>query len=182
MNNLNKLQQLTGISSEEIADALDVDVATVTSWQQEESMPTVAELEALVGIFSSQLDAKGIAEQSQDHPIHIRLSLDYLLNLGITMSDWITLKWAFEGSWSDDKLAVGFFNGNKLVRVVESNTDFVAAFAGYLILQSEGEFEPYIDEFDDDKTYDWRLLRIQGDKFQDVTQKLIAGDLPEINL
>lgn len=180
MNNLNKLQQLTGISTEEIADALDVDVAIVIAWQQEESMPTVAEFEALVGIFSSQLDAKGIAEQSQEHPIHIRLSLDYLMNLGITMSDWITLKWAFEGSWSGDKLAVGFFDNHELVRVVESNEDFVKAFAGYLILQSEGEFEPYIDEFDDDKTYDWRLLRIQGDTFKDVTQQLVATNLPEI--
>ena len=37
------------------------------------------------------------------------LSVDYLLNLGITLSDWITLKWAFEGQWNNDQLAIGFF-------------------------------------------------------------------------
>mgnify|MGYP002195364950 CR=1 FL=1 len=46
MNNIEKLQQLTHITTAEIADALDVDVATVTAWQQEESMPTVGEFEA----------------------------------------------------------------------------------------------------------------------------------------
>lgn len=182
MNNLEKLQQLTGITAEEISDALDVDLSLVLSWQNDEEMPTVAEFEALVGIFSSQLDAQGIQQQSKQHPIHIRLSLDYLMNIGLTTSDWITLKWAFEGQWHGDKLAVGFFDQGKLVRTVESNNAFVEAFAGYLILQTEGEFEPYIDEFDDDKEYDWRLLRVSGDQFKDVTQSLITTHLPEIML
>lgn len=181
MNNLKKLQQLTGISAEEISDALDIDVALVKSFENEENMPTIGELEALVGIFSSQFDAQGMATQSEKHPIHIRLSLDYLMNLGITTSDWITLKWAFEGQWQGDKLAVGFFDQGKLTRVVTSSTDFVTAFAGYLILQTEGEFEPYIDEFDDDKEYDWRLLRTNGTHFTDVTQTMITTDLPEIS-
>lgn len=182
MNNIEKLQQLTHITTAEIADALDVDVATVTAWQQEESMPTVGEFEALVGIFSSQLDAQGIVTQSEKHPIHIRLSLDYLMNLGITMSDWITLKWAFEGQWSGFNLAVGFFDKGHLVRVVTLPEEFMSAFAGYLILQTEGEFEPYIDEFGDDKLYDWRLIKVAGDRFEDVTQMLISTDLPEITL
>ena len=63
MNNIEKLQQLTHITTAEIADALDVDVATVTAWQQEESMPTVGEFEALVVIFSSQLYAQCIVTQ-----------------------------------------------------------------------------------------------------------------------
>lgn len=180
MNNLKKLQQLTHITTQEIADALDVDLTIVQEWQDDLSVPTVAELEALVGIFSSQLDAQGIDTQSQPHPIHIRLSLDYLLNLGLTTSDWITLKWAFEGKWQGDTLAVGFFHAGELTRLVASDAEFVAAFAGYLILQTEGEFEPYIDEFDDDKVYDWRLLRLNGDTYRDVTRDLIATDLPEI--
>ena len=103
------------------------------------------------------------------------------MNLGITTSDWITLKWAFEGKWQGDKLAVGFFDQGQLTRVVTSSMDFVTAFAGYLILQTEGEFEPYIDEFDDDKEYDWRLLRINEDHFTDVTQTIITTDLPVIS-
>lgn len=180
MNNIEKLQQLTHITTQEIADALDVDADLVKEWQDDASLPTIAELEALVGIFSSQLDAQGIEAQIKSHPIHIRLSIDYLLNLGLTMSDWITLKWAVEGQWQGDQLAVGFFHDGKLTRVVASNDEFVAAFAGYLILQTEGEFEPYIDEFDDDKVYDWRLLRLHGDDYRDVTRELIATDLPEI--
>ena len=58
----------------------------------------------------------------------------------------------------------------------------MSAWAGYLILQTEGEFEPYIDEFDDDKLYDWRLIKVAGDRFEDVTQMLISTDLPEITL
>ena len=180
MNNLEKLQQLTHITTQEIADALDVTLADVQAWQDDVRVPTIAELEALAGIFSSQLDAQGIETQTQPHPIHIRLSLDYLLNLGLTTSDWITLKWAFEGQWQGDKLAVGFFHNGQLTRLVTSDSEFVAAFAGYLILQTEGEFEPYIDEFDDDKVYDWRLLRLTGETYRDVTRELIATDLPEI--
>ena len=92
MNNIEKLQQLTHITTQEIADALDVNADLVKEWQDDASLPTIAELEALVGIFSSQLDDQGIETQTKSHPIHIRLSIDYLLNLGLTMSDWITLK------------------------------------------------------------------------------------------
>lgn len=181
MNNLKKLQELTKISTLEIAEALDVEVETVEAWQNEEKVPSVSDFEALSGIFSSQLDAQGIDSQSSKHSIHIRLSVDYLLNLGITLSDWITLKWAFEGQWNNDQLAVGFFSNNQLVRVVKSENEFSDAFAGYLILQTEGEFEPYIDEFDNDKEYDWRLLRLSDEKFVDVTNDLIASDLPVIS-
>ncbi|KAA8368039.1 XRE family transcriptional regulator [Leuconostoc carnosum] len=181
MNNLIILQQLTEITTEEIAQALDAEVSLVKSWQNEEAMPTIADFEALSGIFSSQLDAKGIEAQTANHPIHIRLSMDYLMNLGLTVSDWISLKWASEGEWQGDKLAVGFFDQGKLTRVVESSDEFVAAFAGYLILQTEGEFEPYIDEYDDDKVYDWRLLRMSENTYRDVTREFIATDLPEIS-
>ncbi|MGX7051870.1 XRE family transcriptional regulator [Leuconostoc palmae] len=183
MNNLKKLQKITQISSEEIVDALDINLELLQEWQRDGSVPTVAELEALIGIFSSQLDARGIELQTANHPIHIRLSIDYLLNLGITMSDWITLKWAFEGDWNNAKLAVGFFDQGKLTRIVSSNQEFVEAFAGYLILQTEGEFEPYIDEFDNDKIYDWRLLKVSSDEyFEDVTQQIITTDMQEISM
>ena len=180
MNNIEKLQQLTQMTRQEIADALDVESETVLAWENEAIMPTVSELEALSGIFSAQLDAKGIETQKIAHPIHIRLSVDYLLNLGITMSDWITLKWAFEGQWESDKLAVGFFDNNQLTRIIETESEFVAAFAGYLILQTDGEFEPYIDEFNDDKEYDWRLIRHSGETFTDVTRMLVTTGLTEI--
>ncbi|HBO56680.1 MAG: XRE family transcriptional regulator [Leuconostoc mesenteroides] len=181
MNNLKKLQELTKISTIEIADALDVEVETVEAWQNEEKVPSVSDFEALSGIFSSQLDAQGIDSQSSKHPIHIRLSVDYLLNLGITLSDWLTLKWAFEGQWNNDQLAIGFFSNNQLVRVISTESEFSDAFAGYLILQTEGEFEPYIDEFDNDREYDWRLLRLNDEKFVDVTNDLIAANLPVIS-
>ncbi|QEA59622.1 XRE family transcriptional regulator [Leuconostoc koreense] len=181
MNNLKKLQELTGISTIEIADALDIEVETVEAWQNEEKVPSVGDFEALSGIFSSQLDAQGIDTQSTKHPIHIRLSVDYLLNLGITLSDWITLKWAFEGQWNNDQLVVGFFSNNQLVRVISTESEFSNAFAGYLILQTEGEFEPYIDEFDNDTEYDWRLLRLNDKKFVDITNNLIAANLPVIS-
>lgn len=60
MNNIEKLQQLTQMTRQEIADALDVESETVLAWENETIMPTVSELEALSGIFSAQLDAKGI--------------------------------------------------------------------------------------------------------------------------
>ncbi|GMA69259.1 hypothetical protein GCM10025879_05050 [Leuconostoc litchii] len=181
MNNLKKLQQLTDTTTTEVADAIDVDTVMLDYWQVNKKIPTIENLEALSALFSTKMDEKGIKSQSKKHPIHIRLSIDYILNLGITLSDWITLKWAFEGQWQGDKLAVGFFSNKQLVRVVETNTQFTEAFAGYLILQTKGQFEPYIDEFDNDRVYDWRLLRINKEKYIDVTNLMISGNVPIID-
>ncbi|GAP00134.1 hypothetical protein [Fructobacillus ficulneus] len=183
MNNFKILQQLSQQSFDQTVQKTGMAKANLEEFAQGHVVFTTAQLEHLCLHYSESLDNRG--NQSQDsanHPIHIRLSVDYLLNLGLTLSDWISLKWALEGEWQGDKLVVGFFNDDhKLVKFVESPAQFTTAFAGYLILALNGKFTPYVDEIHGNDHYDWRILRYQTPTaFKDITNEIAQTPLTEI--
>ncbi|CAH1854479.1 XRE family transcriptional regulator [Convivina praedatoris] len=181
MNNIKKLQELTKISDQDLAEALQIGIDQLASWQGGQVMPSASQIEELCLVFSKVLDQRGNASQTQEHPIHIRLTSDYLFNLGITSSDWISLKWSLEGEWAGDQLAVGLFQAGKLVRTVSSNAEFIKAFAGYLILQTRGFYDPYIDEKNNNAQYDWRIIRLATDQnYGDLTPLLTSSNPTEM--
>lgn len=183
MNNFRQLQQLSQTSLMATAEVTGLSTVVLSSFGMGKQALPVPALERLCLEFSANLDARGQASQPADrqHPIHIRLSTDYLLNLGLTLSDWISLKWALEGDWQGDRLVVGFFDDGQLVQVVESEADFTAAFAGYLILALQGDFTPYIDEIHGNVHYDWRILRYRSKtQFTDITNRIAQTPLTEI--
>ncbi|KMK54076.1 hypothetical protein FEFB_01930 [Fructobacillus sp. EFB-N1] len=184
MNNFRILQQLSQQSIEQVGAATGLQISDLQAFADGQKELAIADLERLCLYFSHCLDQLGRSNQANlsKHPIHIRLTTDYLLNLGISLSDWISLQWALEGNWAGEKLAVGFFTADQtLVKVVENSADFTKAFAGYLILALEGEFTPYIDEIHDNVHYDWRILRYRSQaNFQDITNQLANTPLKEI--
>lgn len=188
MNNIEKIRTLTELDTHTVLETVPMRIDEYKAVCHEKTAASVSILEKLSLLFSEQLDQKGSQVASTKHPIHIRLSADYLLNLGITISDWISLKWAFESAWHGEQLAVAFFIDGNLERLVVTSEEFVEAFAGYLILQTNGQFEPYIDEFNDNQVYDWRLVRVtqysqqlSEVNWQDVTAQFINSTLPVMN-
>ncbi|MDF7636904.1 XRE family transcriptional regulator [Leuconostocaceae bacterium ESL0958] len=184
MNNFSLLKQMTASSHEEIAQATGLTVWDLESFEQANQPLSTRKLEALCLYFSNVFDQMGQQSQRErQHPIHLRLSADYLLNLGLTSSDWITLKWALEAQWGNDRLVVGFFDEQgQLVKVIESVAWFIDTFAGYLILALEGQFTPYVDEYHGDVHYDWRLLRyLNQHHFTDITNQIAQTPYQELH-
>ncbi|MDF7626923.1 XRE family transcriptional regulator [Lactobacillaceae bacterium L1_55_11] len=175
MLNIQLLQQLSGTKADQVAEIVAAD-----NWQQPGQLDT-RQIEKLCRLFSDHFDQLGQFYQSSAHPIHLRITADYLFNLGLTSSDWITLRWALEGQWdANEYLAVGFFQGQELQRLIATDAELLAAFASYLILDQDGRLEPYVDEHHDNQAYDWRIVRTDGQNYQDITTQLVNGTPTEM--
>ncbi|CAK8054169.1 XRE family transcriptional regulator [Eupransor demetentiae] len=180
--NIQKIQSLSQLSDEEVLATLKLnspeELAQIKAGQKELSR---LQLEELALKYSAALDELGKQYQQEQHPIHIRLTADYLLNLGLTSTDWITLRWALEGQWQGQKLVVAFFQEGQIKRVIQSDEDFIQNFAGYLILEQGGKMEAYRDEHNQNAIYDWRILRYRSDTdFIDITPQILATDFTKI--
>lgn len=183
MNNLFTLRQLFQLSGQSVANALNISPETLVAFERGDQMPTIAQWQQLSEFYSDQFHV----DQSQAdlvEPIHFRLSVDYLMNIGITLTDLTAMKWYFDNTRPElGSLAVTLFNvdTHAIERVTTKLSDVLEDFAGYLLLNHDGSLNQFIDERNENHISDWRILLYKDtDKYVDITDIIsYFTDLPD---
>ncbi|WP_446002304.1 helix-turn-helix domain-containing protein [Weissella viridescens] len=184
MNNLLTLRSLFQLSRDAVAAQVRLDPATLDAFEQGTQEPTITQWQALAEFYSDQYH---VSQTQADlvEPIHFRLSVDYLMNIGITMTDLMAMKWYFANTRPElGTFGVALFNredSHDMERLTTALPDVLEDFAGYLLLNHDGTLNQFIDERNNNHVSDWRLLLYKdANKYVDVTDIVsYFVDLPD---
>ncbi|RRG17765.1 XRE family transcriptional regulator [Weissella viridescens] len=184
MNNLLTLRSLFQLSREAVAEQTKIAADTLNDFEQGTQEPTFAQWQTLAEFYSDQYHVAK-TQPAMVEPIHFRLSVDYLMNIGMTMTDLIAIKWYFANLRPElGTLGVALFNPNDshdMERLTTSMPDVLEDFAGYLLLNHDGTLNQFIDERNEDHVSDWRLLLYKDENnYVDITDIVsYFVDLPD---
>ncbi|MDR3189725.1 MAG: helix-turn-helix transcriptional regulator [Lactobacillaceae bacterium] len=179
MNNLTTIRDFFQLSLSDVATKLDLTTAELTAIENGEVQPAPLMWQRLAEFYADQFHVPALPEQTE--PIHFRLSVDYLMNIGLTMNDLLALKWYFNNTRPELGLfAMALFSQDE-ARIIERLTDelpeILDQYAGYILLNHDGTLNAFIDERNDNKVSDWRLVLYKRDGLLvDITDQLIYFD------
>jgi len=176
MNNLKTLRQLFGNSLTDTATTTSLTTTELSMLETNQLQPSVHHWQSLAEFYANLFHVENKTHQTE--PIHFRLSVDYLMNIGLTLNDLLAMKWFVENkSYLGHTFAVALFEPNiddYPTTVVTDLTAMITAFAGYLLLNHDGSMNQFIDERHNNHISDWRLLAMKDDThYVDITTSLI---------
>ncbi|MBM7617033.1 transcriptional regulator with XRE-family HTH domain [Weissella uvarum] len=185
MNNLATLRELFKLSSQTVADATGLSIDQLHAFENESQQPNIAEWQKLAEYYADQYHV----EQTQAElvePIHFRLSVDYLMNIGLTINDLLAMQWYFANTRPElGPLSIALFNPadhHEIERITTDLHHVIDEFAAYLLLNHDGTLNQFIDERNNNHVSDWRLLLYKrADNYVDVTDIVsYFVDLPDL--
>lgn len=185
MNNLQILREFTEVSPTVICDTLDLTPTTLFAFESGEQQPTVAQWQALAEFYASRFKVANTGHHQE--PIHFRLSVDYLMNLGLTMNDLLAMQWYFLNRRPElGKFGIALFTPGQpqsLERITTDLPTILDEYAGFVLLNPDGTLHQFVDEKNQGHVSDWRLVLYKNDhQYLDVTDTLIdAPDLPNFS-
>lgn len=175
MNNLSTLRNFFMLSLQDVAGVLNLTTAELAQIENGDFIPSVATWQALAEFYADKFHVPALPDM--DEPVHFRLSIDYLMNIGITMNDLLAMQWYFNNTRSElGDFSLALYQSNQPIieeRLTDLNQIF-QRFAGYLLLNHDGTLNAFIDEKNNNHQSDWRLLLYKKDSLMlDVTAELI---------
>ena len=99
------------------------------------------------------------------------------MKIGLTMNDLMAFKWYFDNTRPEiGEFTIALYEPGT-TKIERRTTDLPAVldeYAGYILLNNDGSLNQFIDERNNDKISDWRLLLYKNDNFMvDVTPDLM---------
>lgn len=185
MNNLQTLREFSELSQTVIADAIDVSVDELAAFESETLQPSISQWQALAEFFASRFHVANTG--SHREPIHFRLSTDYLMNTGLTLNDLLAMQWYFLNRRPElGQFGVALFtpgDPTALERITTDLNKILDEYAGFLLLNHDGSLNKFIDERNNNKISDWRLVLYKNEKqYLDVTDTLVyMSNLPNFS-
>ncbi|QIL51101.1 XRE family transcriptional regulator [Weissella coleopterorum] len=178
MNNLRTVREFFDLSLNQASTGLGWDKDLLQAFELGQQMPTVLAWQHLAEYYADLFHVVAVGEQIE--PIHFRLSVDYLMNVGMTMNDLLAFKWYFENTRPElGNFYVALYdpqNAQMEQKLTDLNVIF-EQFAGYLLLNHDGTMNQFIDERNHNKVSDWRLILYKRDNLIiDVTDQLSYFD------
>ncbi|MCZ9311295.1 XRE family transcriptional regulator [Weissella koreensis] len=178
MNNLRTVREFFDLSLSQASTGLNWDKVKLEAFELAEKIPNVLEWQHLAEYYANLFHVPAVGDNVE--PIHFRLSVDYLMNVGITMNDLLAFKWYFENTRPE----LGTFNvalyhpqTAKMEQKFTKLNDILEQFAGYLLLNYDGTMNQFINERNDNQISDWRLILYKRDDLIiDVTDQLVYFD------
>ena len=176
MNNLYILRQLFGNTLTETANTTQLTPEDLIALEQDQHIPTINNWQALAEFYADLFHVKNTTKQIE--PIHFRLSVDYLMNIGLTLNDLLAIKWFVENkAYPHHTFAIALFEPNtddQPTKIVTELNDVLSTFAGYILLNHDGSLNQFIDERHNNHVSDWRLLALKDDQhYIDITSSFI---------
>lgn len=185
MNNLQTLRAFTEVSPTVIADTLGLTTDDILAFESGDRQPSIAQWQALAEFFASRFKVANAGNNRE--PIHFRLSTDYLMNTGLTLNDLLAMQWYFLNRRPElGAFGVALFTPGEpqsLERITTDLTQMLDEYAGFLLLNHDGSLNRFIDERNDNKVSDWRLVLYKNEhQYLDVTDTLVyLPDLPNFS-
>ncbi len=176
MNNLQIIRNFFDLSVDSVSEALNISKEQLVDFEVGKTVPSISLLQKISEFYSNYFNIDQY-NNNIEKPIHMRLSIDYLLNIGVTMTDLLAFKWFFENKRSElGKLSINLYNTEtrKLESTLSDLHDVFDKFAGYILLNHDGSLNSFIDEKNNNYVSDWRIVLYKNDNLIiDVTTDLI---------
>ncbi|MFL1695787.1 XRE family transcriptional regulator [Weissella kandleri] len=175
MNNLQVVREFFQLSLKQVSEDLGWDVEELQALEAGKAANPLT-WQILAEYYAQQFHVIAIDEQ-QVEPIHFRLSVDYLMNVGLTMNDLVAFKWYFENTRAElGDFCVALYEPGT-GQITQKFTDLSAIleqFAGYILLNHDGSMNNFINERDHNHVSEWRLILFKRDNLVvDVTDQLV---------
>ncbi|MFS1785294.1 helix-turn-helix domain-containing protein [Weissella cibaria] len=91
MNNLKTLRDFFQLGATEVSQALQITVAELNDYESGKKQPEILMWQRFAEYYADKFHVDALPDNTE--PIHFRLSVDYLMNIGLTMNDLL----AFNG-------------------------------------------------------------------------------------
>ncbi|GAK31114.1 transcriptional regulator [Weissella oryzae SG25] len=175
MNNLNTLRNFFMLNLDDVTKETNLTHEELLAFENGQATPSIATWQSLAEFYANQFHVPGLPDN--DEPVHFRLSVDYLMNIGLTMNDLLAMQWYFNNTRPElGEFSLTLYQQNQPI-IEERLTDLdmiFKRFAGYLLLNHDGSLNAFIDEKNDNHISDWRLLLYKKDNLMiDLTAELI---------
>ena len=179
MNNLKTLRDFFQLGATEVSQALQITVAELNDYESGKKQPEILMGQRFAEYYADKFHVDALPDNTE--PIHFRLSVDYLMNIGLTMNDLLAFKWYFDNTRPEiGEFTIALLPANGQPKTERRTTDLATVldeFAGYILLNHDGTMNQFIDERHDNKVSDWRILLYKNEEFRiDVTPDLIYFD------
>lgn len=177
MNNLKVIRKFFNLNTIKPAEDLNIQANLLTVW--ENNQPHDIATWYKFSLYYSEFLKVKQTNPNTIEPIHFRFSVDYLMNLGFTVSDFLGLKWYWENvDANHNQFAVALFDEeNKIEDLIDTPEKFVHKFAAYLLLNYDGKLEPFRDEFNNNKISTWQFLDYKSDdNYTVITDQILFID------
>lgn len=187
MNNLRTLRDFFQLPLMTVASAVHLAPEVLTTFEDGLQEPSIPQWQALAEFYAQQFHTADQSGHSLPEPIHFRLSIDYLMNIGLAMNDLLAMQWYF----AQTRPEIGTFgimllnpdDHHDIIRVTLDLKAVLTEYAGFLLLNHDGSLNQFIDEAHDNQVSDWRLVLYQDAKhFLDISDLLLyLPDLPNVS-
>lgn len=180
MNNLAMIRNFFQLHPQAVAADLKMTTDELHAFETGQTQPTPLQWQSFAEYYAEKFHVPALPKN--EPPIHFRLSVDYLMNIGLTMSDLMAFKWYFNNTRPElGLLAIALFTSDGPTPSIERLTDELPAvldeFAGYILLNHDGTLNQFIDEKHNNKVSDWRLVLYKREGLLiDITDQLIYFD------
>jgi DNA-binding XRE family transcriptional regulator len=178
MNNLQTLREFFHLSAQTVAEQLDLTKDDLLAIEAGTTTPAPLIWQRFAEYYADKFHVAGLPGNLE--PIHFRLSVDYLMNIGLTMNDLLAFKWYFDNTrpeLGDFSIARYQTDGPVMEQRTSNLADILEDYAGYILLNHDGSMNQFIDERHDNHISDWRLILYKNNRrIIDVTPELIYFD------
>lgn len=175
MNTLQTIREFFQLGTTEVSTALQLSPDELRAYESGEKQPEILMWQRFSEYYADKFHVPALPDMVE--PIHFRLSVDYLMNIGLTMNDLMAFKWYFDNTRPEiGEFTIALYEPGT-TKIERRTTDLPAVldeYAGYILLNNDGSLNQFIDERNNDKISDWRLLLYKNDNFMvDVTPDLM---------
>jgi hypothetical protein len=178
MNNLTTIREFFQLGLKKVSHDLGLTDEELVSYESGEQQPTPEIWQKFTEYYADLFHVAALPESIA--PIHFRLSVDYLMNIGVTINDLIAFKWYFENTRPElgqFTIALYSVDGPIIERLTSDLPTVIEDFAGYILLNNDGTMNQFIDERNNDHVSDWRFILYKNEnRIVDVTPELITFD------
>jgi hypothetical protein len=175
MNNLQTIREFFQLGTTEVSTALQLSPDELRAYESGEKQPEILMWQRFSEYYADKFHVPALPDMVE--PIHFRLSVDYLMNIGLTMNDLMAFKWYFDNTRPEiGEFTIALYEPGttKIERRTTDLPTVLDEYAGYILLNNDGSLNQFIDERNNDKISDWRLLLYKNDNFMvDVTPDLM---------
>jgi len=185
MNNLQTIREFTQVPPTVVSDELNISVDELYAFESGDTQPSIQQWQALAEYYASRFHIANTGDNVE--PIHFRLSIDYLMNVGLTMNDLLAMQWYMLNSRPEvGQFGIALFtpgDPQSLERITTDLDKVLDEYAGFLLLNHDGTLNQFIDERNDNKVSDWRIVLYKNEhQYLDITDMLIyLPDLPNFS-
>ncbi|KRN33414.1 hypothetical protein [Weissella halotolerans] len=187
MNNLRTLRDFFQLPLLEVSQSMKLAPEVLTAFEDGLKEPSIHQWQQLAELYAQYFHVAAQPANELPEPIHFRLSIDYLMNIGLTMNDLLAMQWYFAQTRPEiGRFGIMLLNPNDhldIVRVTLDLATVLTEYAGFLLLNHDGSLNQFIDEAHANQVSDWRLVLYQDNQhFLDISDLLLyLPDLPNVS-